>query len=333
MGTHNRWSLVRRGFAPGIVLFMNLPVTPRLDSRSIRQQFGRRATRINQADFLLREVEQRMFDRLDLIKLQPARLIDLGSGRGQGVRVLAQRFPQALCLALDFALPMLNRPSGGARLMSGLTDRLTNRLPAPLRRSLASWATDATGLRICADVQRLPLAGASVDLLWSNLCWHWLAEPMAALQDWYRVIRPEGLLMFSSFGVDTGKELRELGWPVPIFPDMHDIGDALSQNGFAEPVMDAERLTLEYRDAGKLMSELSALGGNSATDRAPGLHTRADLKRWRSVLENAMKARAGVFQVSIEVIYGHAWCAVRKKLPAGLAPVNWVSQIKPKSTS
>jgi malonyl-CoA O-methyltransferase len=298
---------------------MSIPVSQRLDAHSLRRQFMRRARRMEDADFLLREIEQRMFDRLDLIKLQPLRLIDLGCGRGQGLAVLSERFPQALCMGLDFALPMLKQHSGSGRFISALSERL----PAPLRHSLAALGPRAPGLRIGGDAHFLPLRNSCVDLLWSNLCWHWLVDPMAALADWYRVIRPEGLLMFSSFGVDTAKELAALGWPVPQFPDLHDIGDALGRNGFAEPVMDAERLTLEYRDADKLIAELSALGGNAASDRAAGLRTRNDLARWRAAIEVAIHAGGGVFQVTIEVVYGHAWCAVNKKLPAGLAPVNW----------
>lgn len=282
----------------------------------------RRSRRIGDAEFLLREIERRMFDRLELVKMQPERLMDIGCGRGQGLAILAAKYPQAMSIGLDFALPMLKRHQVSGGFLRGVLDRL----PASLRPSLEGRSNGSPGLSICGDAQRLPLSNSSVDLLWSNLCWHWLVDPVAALEEWYRVIRPGGLLMFSSFGVDTGRELRVLGWPVPIFPDMHDIGDALSRNGFADPVMDSERLTLEYRDASKLMAELTALAGNAAIDRRARVGTRADKARWLGVLEQAIQNQNGVFGVTVEVVYGHAWCGASKKLPAGYSPVNWATR-------
>ncbi len=308
---------------------MNPSSSPVLHDRSIRQQFGRRAERINQAEFLLREIEQRMFDRLDLVKLQPDRLLDIGCGRGQGLAVLSMKYPRAFAIGLDFALPMLRHHRAAGGFMRGLMERL----PATLKANIGAIAPRSSGVPICANAQQLPLANASIDLLWSNLCWHWLVDPVSALEEWYRVIRPGGLLMFSSFGVDTGRELRELGWPIPSFPDMHDIGDALTKNGFADPVMDSERLTLEYRDAARLMAELSSLAGNASVGRRSRLSTRADKARWLLTLENALQARQGVFKVTIEVNYGHAWCAAHKKLPAGYAPVNWAPANVSRNTS
>ena len=245
------WLLAYRVVRAGIVLFMNPSAFPALHARSIRQQFERRAGRVNQAEFLQREIERRMFDRLDLVKLQPDRLLDIGCGRGQGLAVLSLKYPQAFAVGLDFALPMLRQHRAAGGFIRGLVERL----PVTLKSNLGAIAHRASGIPICADAQQIPLANASIDLLWSNLCWHWLVDPIAALQEWYRIIRPGGVLMFSSFGVDTGRELRDLGWPIPAFPDMHDIGDALAKNGFADPVMDSERLTLEYRDASRLMAE------------------------------------------------------------------------------
>lgn len=256
-----------------------------------------------------------MFEKLDLVKARPARVLDIGCGKGQGMATLSARFPQAQVFGVDSALPMLlaARRSEG-RFVRWLRS-MTGDGAAGLRRPHA---------RLCADAQRLPVRTSSVDLLWSNLLWHWLDQPLLALQDWYRVIRPGGLLMFSSFGVDTGRELAALGWPIPAFPDMHDIGDALSKNGFAEPVMDTERITLEYRDPLKLIAELSALGGHASRNRRPGLSGRSARAGWLAMLGEAQRAGGGILPVTVEVVYGHAWCGAQKRLPDGLAPVNWL---------
>lgn len=256
-----------------------------------------------------------MFEKLDLVKSEPARVLDIGCGRGQGMAALSARYPHAQVIGVDSALPMLfaaGRNDGRfVRWLRAMTGDAAARLQSPHGR-------------LCADAERLPLMSSSVDLLWSNLLWHWLDKPMAALQEWYRVIRPGGLLMFSSFGVDTGRELAALGWPIPAFPDMHDIGDALSKNGFADPVMDTERITLEYRDPLKLIAELSALGGHAAPDRRPGLYGRGARARWLARLDEARSSGGGVLPVTVEVVYGHAWCGARKRLADGLAPVDWM---------
>jgi malonyl-CoA O-methyltransferase len=298
-----------------------MPPAFTLQRNSIRRQFARRVKRIAAADFLLREVERRMFERLDLIKIAPQRLLDVGCGLGHGLVELQRRYPQALALGLDSALPMLQAQQrsihDGKRL-----HRLRSGLGQILGRALGQ--SRPPPLTFAADAGKLSLAPASIDLLWSNLCWHWLVDPVACLADWYRVIKPGGLVMFSSFGVDTFKELAQLGWPLPLFPDMHDIGDALSQTGFADPVMDTERLTLSYQDIEKLIGELSALGGNPRSDRRTGLTGRAASQRWRQTLQAAQNQLGGTLLVTVELIHGHAWCPTPKRLPRGLAPVNWV---------
>lgn len=280
----------------------------------MRRQFSRRVHRLARGEFLLREVERRMLERLDLIKLDPNRVLDIGCGIGKGLDALSLRYPQSTRLGVDFAIPLLS----AGHVPAGLMRRLLG-----TRGSWPVGRRTGTPLRAGADAIRLPLAESSFDLVWSNLCWHWLAEPLKALDEWYRVIRPGGLLMFSSFGVDTGRELGELGWPLPAFPDMHDIGDALAQAGFGEPVMDTERLTLEYQDANKLVAELSALVGHAAAGRTPRLWPRSALESWFSRLEQVRAQRQGVLSVTVELVYGHAWCGPQKRLPRGLAPVQW----------
>ena len=164
-----------------------------------------------------------------------------------------------------------------------------------------------------ADAAGLPVAPSSVDLIWSNLAWHWFVDPKAVLAEWYRAIRPDGLLMFSAFGVDTLRELRAAGARLPAFPDMHDIGDALGAAGFADPVMDSERLTITWSDAEVLIEEIRALGGNALRGRGAGLRSRADRLRWAAAVE-ALRGADGRIALSFELVYGHAWCPPRKRL-------------------
>lgn len=261
-----------------------------------------------------------MLERLEVIRLQPKQVLDIGCGIGKGMDALALRFGEAALLGVDFALPML---------AAGHTP------PGVLQRLLGAWrpalgagfANRGRPMRAAAEASALPLADSSVDLIWSNLVWHWLAEPLVALDEWYRVIRPDGLLMFSSFGVDTGRELGELGWPLPAFPDMHDIGDALSRAGFADPVMDTERLRLEYRDASQLVRELSALVGHASRTRASRLWPRAARQNWLDRLDHEMLQCNGVLTVTVELVFGHAWCGPQKRLPRGLAPVQWRQKV------
>ena len=216
-----------------------------------------------------------MLERLDLVKLAPRRVLDAGSGPPQ--RTLIKRYPGKLVIAVDFALPMLRAPGFG-------------------------WF-QARPLPVCADLVRLPLVDISVDLAWSNMTLHWMAEPLAALRELHRVLAPEGLLMFSTLGPDTLKELRAAAGETRVhaFTDMHDLGDMLVACGFSAPVMDMELLTIAYRSPGALLDDLRRSGQTSArADRARGLAGRRFVEQLRASLAAAPRA-------TFEVVYGHAW--------------------------
>ncbi len=301
-----------------------MPAPSDLDPRAVRLQFGRRTARLARADFLLREVERRMLERLEVIRLSPAVVLDVGTGLGQGAAALQRRYPAASVFGADLAAPLAAQAARlhGSTARSGLAGRLRRWFGAGVDtegRAPAFFAADAAAL---------PLAPNSVDLLWSNLAWHWFADPVAVVAQWHRVIRPEGLLMFSAFGVDTLKELRALGAALPAFPDMHDIGDALGVAGFADPVMDSERLTITWTDADALLSELSALGGNALRTRSAGLRPRRDRDRWRVAIES-LRGADGRIAVSFELVYGHAWCPPQKRRADGYSPVSFVPRRGP----
>lgn len=283
-----------------------------LDPMAVRRQFGRRASRLHQADFLLREAERRLLDRLAVVRLQPSAILDVGCGLGHGMAALAQRYPEASVqgcdLAWQVAVQARQRLAPQAR---GLLARLRRGAGRPVATVFA------------ADAAALPLADASIDLLWSNLAFHWFTDAPRVAAEWHRVIRPGGLVSFTALGVDSLAELRLAGARTMRFPDMHDIGDLLVGAGLVEPVMDVERLTLTYRDAAALLADVRALGGNALSGRFRGLLGRGHRRDWLAALE-AGRGADGLLRLSIELIYGHAWCPARKRLPDGLARVEFM---------
>jgi len=265
-----------------------------IDKLKARRAFGRAADGYDEAAVLQHEIGQRMLERLDYVKLQPRRVLDIGCGTGRATADLLSRYPRAEVVALDFALPMLAH---------------TRRRGRWLRRPRC----------LCADLDHLPLASQSFDLVFSNAAIQWSADPAAAIVEMHRVLRPGGLLMFSSFGPDTLKELRSAwsevdGQPhVHTFVDMHDYGDMLLAAGMADPVMDAERMLLTYSDTRSLMRDLKAIGAaNASLARARALTGRERLQALAQAYER-FRDRDGRLPASYEVVYGHAWAAEQRR--------------------
>jgi malonyl-CoA O-methyltransferase len=248
---------------------------PEIDRRAARRRFERAAPSYTQAARLEAEVEARMLERLDYLKLAPRRILDAASGPPR--RALGKRYPAAEVIALDFSLGMLRRAEG--------------------------FFFQKRPYRLCADLVRLPLAPEAVDFAWCNMALHWLSDPLPALREFARVLVPEGLLMFSTLGPDTLKELRAAAGAARVhaFTDMHDLGDMLVAAGFTAPVMDMEMLDIAYRDPASLLADLRASGQTSArTDRPRGLSGR----RFSEALRAKLAPKA-----TFEVVYGHAWKA------------------------
>jgi len=273
---------------------------------SSRQSFASAAASYDGAAVLAREVGRRMADRLDCVKLAPRRFADIGCATGDGVRTLMQRYPDALPLAVDYALPML----AAVRERTGWWKRLRGRAP----RSLA------------ADARALPLAANSLDLAWSNLMLHWLPDPRPAFAELHRVLAADGLLHFALLGPDTLKELRAAaaevgtevgaGWTAPTFPDMHDIGDMLMAAGFDDPVMEMEMLTLTYRTPRAFLADQRRLGVRN------GLLGRQSWRDWRRIFA-AWERDGGVLPARFEIVYGHAWKPAPRALPDGRSVVSF----------
>lgn len=257
-----------------------------LDQAHVRHAFGRAAESYEEHAVLQAEVGARLRERLDGEAFAPRRVLDVGCGPGAGTAALRERFPQAEIVALDLALPML-------------------------RAAARHAGSPPAFARVAGDAQALPIADAGVDLVHSNLCLQWCEDPGLALAEFRRVLRPGGLLLFSTFGPDTLKELRAAfaavdGTPhVSRFVDMHDIGDALLVGGFRDPVLERDDFTLTYADARGLMRELRAIGA-----------TNADAQRTRTLMGKTRLARVveayerfrrdGLLPATYEVVYAQA---------------------------
>lgn len=272
--------------------------------------------RVAESLFLRREISSRMFERLALIKTDPEHVMDAGCGEGDDLLTLRQNFPRAALLGLDAAMAMLRETrQRESRSWSGM-----QRLMRALRVS-GPRVSERSAL-ICSDFGQLPLKSSSMNLVWSNLALHWHPQPHRVLAEWARVLRVEGLLMFSCFGPDTFKELRgavtssENHQRVLPFVDLHDYGDMLVNAGFSSPVMDMEKLNITYSSAANLIADVRALGGDPLEAPARGLMSRA---KWHALL-HGLKRQAGPnekLSLTVEVIYGHAFRARPKTTGTG----------------
>jgi len=267
----------------------------RINKSKVRRAFDRAAPGYDAAAVLQQEVCQRLLEKLDYIKLSPLRILDAGVGTGQSVMPLLKRYKKSRLIALDLSERMLAK---------ALRHRGLLRKPE----------------RVCADIEQLPFADSSFELIFSSLTLQWCNDLHATLRELLRVLTPGGLLLFTTFGPDTLKELRAC-WQqvddavhVNQFTDMHDIGDGLLQAGFADPVMEAELITVNYPSVDKLMADLRAIGANvPAEGRRTGLTTPSALTRLRQAYEAYRVARQ--LPATHEVVYGHAWKPAESQQP------------------
>ncbi|MEO8187059.1 MAG: methyltransferase domain-containing protein [Burkholderiaceae bacterium] len=284
---------------------------PRIPARvaTVRRQFDARAERFGERAALPREVGKRLIERLQYMRLAPRRILDLGCGAAETRAPLMTQYPQADWIGLDISERMLK---------TGAADPM----PTRARR----WLRGAWSHRVVGDAGRLPIPDDSIDLVFSNLMLHWHPEPHVVFPEWKRVLKTDGLLMFSCFGPDTLKELRAAAAhalpnsrAMP-FVDMHDFGDMMVASGFATPVMDAEIITLTYASPEELLREVRALGGNPRDDRAQSLPSGRQARQMLRALE-AQRGEDGRLRLTFEVAYGHAW----KPMPAKAAGITAIT--------
>ncbi len=245
---------------------------------------------------LQRNVCNELLQRLDLTSLNPAVVLDVGCGTGWGTQGLLQKYKKAKMISLDLSSEMLQQT-----------------------KAKGGWFRKPE--LICADAEDMPLADESVDLVFSNLMLQW-CDYKKVFAEFKRVLKPDGLLMFSTFGPDTLRELKN-SWAqadgyahVNEFVDMHDLGDELIQTGLAEPVMDMDMITLTYKNPLSVMADLKAIGANTTLKNQgkvteQGLVTPGKLKR---VIQHYETYRQGeTVPASYEVVYGHAWKSKPRK--------------------
>ena len=250
--------------------------------------------------WLHEEVASRMVDRLQWINLQPKTWAHWGAVRGgqQAHVALLEKYPDSV-----YFLPLAGE---------FIADKAI--------KNIANYANSSSKWQLSNLFKAKPKvdysypADSTVDMLWANMHLHNALDPQMLITQWHKAIATDGFLMFSCLGPDTLRELRgmydKLGWPVPShqFTDMHDWGDMLIQAGFAEPVMDMERIMLTYETPQKLLEDLRELGRNLHPDRFPALRGKA----WKAELEAALvehladPAEGGRLKLTFEVIYGHA---------------------------
>lgn len=269
----------------------------RLDLRQVRRAFARAASTYEQHDALQREVESRLFDSLDYYEGKPGRVLDIGCGTARGSARLRKRWRDAEVIALDVSLPMLHAA-----------------------KRHAGWFRPLA--RVCADACRLPFPDRSMDVVYSNLCMQWCDAPRTVFTEFARVLKPGGYLVASTLGPDTLTELRQ-AWAavdealphVSRFFDIRDIGDAALASGLKDPVLDTDRITLDYPDVRALLADLKGLGATNAdAERTRGLTGKGRFKAMVDAYET--RRRDGRIPATWEVVTLHGW-----GFPAGSMPL------------
>ena len=281
-----------------------------VDRRQVRRNFARAAACYDGAAVLQREIGTRMLERLDYVRVEPKCVLDLGCGTGSSLTALHERYPRAQLIGADLSEAMLQVGRGQR---------------SRLRWMLPFLRGNKTPL-VAAEAAALPFRSGSTSMLWSNLMLHWVDDPLPVFREMHRVLEVGGLLMFSTFGPDTLRELRSSFGDGHVhtqrFGDMHDFGDMLLECGFADPVMDMEVLTMTYGSLDDLFRDLRQSGAGCAMQaRRRGLMGRSAWQEMRAAYEKL--ARDGRLPATFEVIYGHAWKNPPKKTADGRSVVRF----------
>jgi malonyl-CoA O-methyltransferase len=276
-----------------------------LDMKKRRRGFERAANSYDKAAVLQREIGDRLESRLDYVKLDPSAVLDLGCGTGYISEKLMRRYTKAQIFATDIALSMLHKTA-----------------------EKGGWFRKPHIL--CSEAECLPFGDDSFDLVMSNLMLQWCDDLPHVFTGVNRILKPDSLFSFASFGPDTLKELRESWQYVDNHPhtnpfaDMHDVGDALMQAGFQQPVLDMEMITVHYSSLRALMMDLKNIGASNATlERQRGLTGKQTLKHLEEAYQ-PFRLSDGSYPLSYEVVYGHAWSSAGIAISDGrtVIPIN-----------
>lgn len=278
----------------------SLPTLPPCaPSAAALQRQADRAATLLEPPWLHQEVARRLAAKLDPIRLTPANWIDWSAHMGGGGALVQARYPQASCWVVE--------PT------TALQARSQHMLEQAARRSWKTlWRRGAAPVWLADDLAVAPWQADGAQMLWANMTLHAHARLPDLMANWYRQLGVDGFLMCSGLGPDTARELRavyrDMGWPLPTidFIDMHDLGDELVQAGFADPVMDMEKLTLTWATPQAMLAEMRTWGGNVAVGRYPGLRTPRWRDRLLQVLADKLSRPDGRLGLTVELVYGHA---------------------------
>lgn len=255
--------------------------------RDVERRFQRAARHFREADFVHRHTAAGIFERLAPVRLEAARIVDLGSATGRDRKKLQDRFRKAMVIGVDRSQAMLSEA-----------------------RRNRSWYSTTRDIR--ADAARLPLLTGSIDLVYANLLLPWIDDHAAVFTEAARVLRTGGLFTFATLGPDSFRELRA-AWDdadsmshVRSFPDMHNVGDQLLHCGLRDPVLDTEMLRLEYSDTKSLFRDIVQTGtGNSLRHRRKSLTGKSTFKGMLDRLTSGGSALP--LAITLELVFGHAW--------------------------
>ncbi|MBF0187882.1 MAG: methyltransferase domain-containing protein [Magnetococcales bacterium] len=275
------------------------PVTlaPALDHRRIRMAMDRAALSDPQSagKRFLADVGAMLVERLEFIRIEPDRILDLGDRSGTVHHLLRQRFPDAKILS--------SSPTSGTAC--GLA-----RLDTP----------NGAALRLGADATRLPFPDHSFSLILSNMALHWTSPLPTVLREMRRLLTDDGLLLFTTIGDGTLAELRDVcdqvdrersGSARPRILtgyDLHQLGDLLQAESFAVPVVDREQIRPLWSSLQALLETLKEAGSLSTyrpTDR--GLSGPGLLRRMDQLYRERHGTPEGDLPSTVEILFGHAW--------------------------
>ena len=258
-----------------------------LKFRDVQRRFDRAAASFDEVDFVHRKTAVGLMDRLQPMLVDAKRILDIGGATGSASRQLRRRFKASQVIVLDASLEMLRQS-----------------------RKKQTWFSRVSALQ--GNAIALPLQTGCVDLAFANLLLPWIDDVQAMFSEVTRVLRKDGLFVFSALGPDSLSALQQ-AWAavdddphVNFFADMHDVGDGLVHAGLRDPVLDTDVLNVSYREAAALYRDLTLVGGRNCLSGRTRTLTGKD--RFRAMEQQlARQFRDGVLQLKLEIVYGHAW--------------------------
>jgi len=258
-----------------------------LNVNDVRRRFDRAAHGFDAVDFVHTATRDGLLLRLEPMTIDARAVVDLGSATGTGSRLLERRFRRARIVAVDLSRNMLE---AARRKHSRFTRRSS----------------------VQANAQALPFANHSIDVIFANLLLPWVSDPALLFTEVSRVLRKDGLFLFSTLGPDSLSAIRN-AWAsvdtsehVNRFLDMHDIGDAAVRAGLHDPVLDVDRLSVTYSDAGTLFRDLTEMGArNCLRDRERSLGGTARFRAMMVALDGQREDK--LLTLELELVYGHCW--------------------------